>query len=149
MVQTYTTHGKVILLVEDSPDDEALTLRALRRLDLPNEPVVLRDGEEALDYLLAGGAAEEAQQLPNVVFLDLKLPKTGGLEVLQRLRQDERTKLLPVVVLSSSNEERDIIESYNLGANSYICKPADASRFNELIQQLGVYWLTINERLPR
>ena len=137
---------KIILLVEDNPDDEVLTLRALQKSNIMNQVVVARDGAEALDYLFATGAytGRDANELPELVLLDLKLPKVDGLEVLQRLRADERTKLLPVVVLTSSNEKRDIMESYNLRANSYIRKPVDFVQFREAVRQLGLYWLVLN-----
>jgi len=137
---------KIILLVEDNPDDEVLTLRALQKSNIMNEVMVARDGAEALDYLFATGAytGRDANELPELVLLDLKLPKVDGLEVLQRLRADERTKLLPVVVLTSSNEQRDILESYNLRANSYIRKPVDFVQFREAVRQLGLYWLVLN-----
>jgi two-component system response regulator len=142
---------KTILLVEDNPDDEALTLRALRKSNIMNEVVVARDGVEALDYLFASGAHAERDpsRMPEFVLLDLKLPKVSGLEVLRRLRADERTKLLPVVVLTSSNEGRDILESYRLGANSYIRKPVDFTQFIEAVRQLGLYWLVLNITPPR
>jgi len=141
---------KTILLVEDNPDDEALTLRALRKSNIMNEVVVARDGVEALDYLFASGAYTERDpgRMPEFVLLDLKLPKVSGLEVLRRLRADERTKLLPVVVLTSSNEGRDILESYRLGANSYIRKPVDFTQFIEAVRQLGLYWLVFNISPP-
>ena len=137
---------KIILLVEDNPDDEVLTLRALQKSNIMNQVVVARDGAEALDYLFATGAytGRDANELPELVLLDLKLPKVDGLEVLQRLRADERTRLLPVVVLTSSNEQRDILESYNLRANSYIRKPVDFVQFREAVRQLGLYWLVLN-----
>jgi CheY-like chemotaxis protein len=133
----------VILLVEDNPDDEALTRRALQRNHIKNELVVARDGQEALDYLLGGG------RLPHLILLDLKLPKIDGLEVLRRLRAAERTRLLPVVVLTSSNEERDLVSSYSLGANSYVRKPVDFNEFTEAARQLGLYWLLLNEPPPQ
>lgn len=141
---------KIILLVEDNPDDEALTLRALRKSNIMNEVVVARDGVEALDYLFATGAYAERDpgRMPEFVLLDLKLPKVSGLEVLRRLRADERTKLLTVVVLTSSNEGRDILESYRLGANSYIRKPVDFTEFIEAVRQLGLYWLVLNITPP-
>lgn len=140
----------VILLVEDNPDDEALALRALRRNNILNEVVVARDGVEALDYLFGTGAyaGRDASVMPQVVLLDLKLPKIEGLEVLRRLRADTRTKLLPVVVLTSSKEERDLVESYELGANSYIRKPVDFNQFAEAIRQLKLYWLVLNVTPP-
>jgi two-component system response regulator len=134
----------VILLVEDNPDDEALTLRAFKKSNLGNEIVVARDGVEALDYLF-GTSAQDLGHLPKLVLLDLKLPKLDGLEVLERIRADERTKLLPVVILTSSKEQEDLIKSYSLGANSYIRKPVDFNQFINAIQQLGLYWLVLNE----
>ena len=133
--------GKLIVLVEDNPDDEALTLRALRKNNIANRVVVLRDGAEALDFLLAADAPS-----PQLVLLDLKLPRIDGLEVLQRLRSEPRTALLPIVVLTSSTEERDMIESYRRHANSYIRKPVDFEQFTEAVRQLGLYWLVLNER---
>ncbi len=140
----------LILLVEDNPDDEALTLRALRKSNIANEVVVARDGVEALDYLFATGAYEgrDPGVMPQVVLLDLKLPRLDGLEVLRRMRADERTRLLPVVVLTTSSEQRDIVGSYSLGANSYIRKPVDFVRFADAVQQLGLYWLLMNEAPP-
>lgn len=142
---------KVILLVEDNPDDEALTLRAFKRSNIMNEVLVAHDGVEALDYLFAQGAYadRDPNQQPQLVLLDLKLPRVDGLEVLRRLRADARTRLLPVVVLTSSDEERDIVESYNLGANSYIRKPVDFTQFTEAVRQLGLYWLVLNVSPPR
>lgn len=142
---------KIILLVEDDPDDEALTLRALKKGNILNEVVVARDGAEALDYLFGIGtyAGRDTSIMPQVILLDLKLPKVDGLEVLRRLRADERTKLLPVVILTSSDEERDIVESYSLGANSYVHKPVDFGQFAEAIRQLGLYWLVLNVGLPK
>ena len=138
---------KTILLVEDNPDDEALTLRALRKHNIVNEVVVARDGVEALEYLFGTGAwdGRDPRQLPEVVLLDLKLPKIDGLEVLRRVRADERTRLLPVVILTSSNEEQDRIEGYGLGANSYVRKPVNFDEFVEAVKQLGLYWLMLNE----
>lgn len=133
-----------ILLVEDSPDDELLTLRALRRNAIANEIVVLRDGADALAYLLS-----PENPLPHLVLLDLKLPRIDGLQVLERLRQEPRTSLLPVVILTSSNEERDLVESYRLGANSYIRKPVDFEQFIEAVRQLGLYWLVLNQTPSR
>jgi two-component system response regulator len=143
--------GKTILLVEDDPNDELLTLRALRRGNIVNEVVVAHDGAEALDYLFGAGAyaGRDTSVMPTVILLDLRLPKIDGLEVLRRLRADERTELLPVVVLTSSDEERDIVESYKLGANSYIRKPVDFDQFTAAIRQLGLYWLVLNEGPPR
>lgn len=141
---------QTILLVEDNPDDEALTLRALEKNKILNEVVVAHDGVEALDYLFAEGAyaGRDLCVMPEVILLDLKLPKIDGLEVLKRLRADERTRLLPVVILTSSNQEQDIIASYNLGANSYIRKPVDFTQFIDAVRQLGLYWLVLNEAPP-
>jgi two-component system response regulator len=141
---------KVILLVEDNPDDELLTLRALERGKILNQVVVARDGAEALDYLFGTGAfaGRDVSVMPQVILLDLKLPKVDGLEVLRRLREDERTALLPVVVLTSSDEEKDIVASYRLGANSYIRKPVDFGQFGEAVVQLGLYWLVLNQGPP-
>ena len=141
---------KIILLVEDNPDDEKLTIRALHKNKISNEVVVARDGLEALDYLLGRGsdAGNHLKPLPQVVLLDLKLPKMDGLEVLRRLRAHERTKLLPVVILTSSNEEQDRITGYGLGANSYVRKPVDFNQFIEAARQLGLYWLVLNEPPP-
>jgi two-component system response regulator len=136
-----------ILLVEDNPDDEALTLRALRKNNIANEVFVARDGAEAIDYLF-GGSDESPREKPSVVLLDLKLPKLDGLEVLRRIRADDRTKLLPVVVLTSSKEDRDLVESYSRGANSYVRKPVDFQQFVEAVKQLGLYWLVLNESAP-
>ena len=141
---------KIILLVEDNPDDVALTLRALKKNNITNEVVVARDGVEALDYLFATGsyAGRDISVMPAVILLDLKLPKMDGLEVLQRLRTDGRTGLLPVVILTSSQEEQDLINGYSLGANSYIRKPVDFAKFIEAVGQLGLYWLLLNEPPP-
>ena len=142
--------GKVILLVEDNADDELLTLRALKQNNIKNEVVVARDGLQALEYLLGDGntGGLSRAHLPEVVLLDLKLPKLDGLEVLRRLRADARTKLLPVVILTSSNEELDRMMGYNLGANSYVRKPVDFEQFTEAVRQLGAYWLVLNESPP-
>ena len=129
-----------ILLVEDNPDDEALAIRALRRNNIANEVKIARDGVEAIDILMNADT-----ELPQVVLLDLKLPKLDGMEVLRRIRENERTHLLPVVILTSSNEERDMVESYRLGANSYIRKPVDFAQFTESVRQLGLYWLVLNQ----
>jgi len=143
-------NDKIILLVEDNPDDVDLTLRALKKNNITNEVVVAKDGVEALDYLFGTGAHEgrDAGILPIVILLDLKLPKVDGLEVLERLRADERTRLAPVVILTSSKEERDLLNGYELGANSYIRKPVDFNQFNEAVRQLGMYWLLLNETPP-
>jgi two-component system response regulator len=139
-----------ILLVEDNPDDEELTLRALKNNSIRNTIVVARDGAEALDYLFCTGSfsGRDANELPGVILLDLKLPKVDGLEVLRRLRADQRTRLIPVVILTSSIEEQDRLKGYGLGANSYVRKPVDFSRFSEAVRQLGLYWLLLNERPP-
>src|SRR5579862_2011767 len=138
---------KSILLVEDNADDEALTIRALAKNNVTNNLVVARDGVEALDYLFGTGAhaGRDTSKLPGLVLLDLKLPRIDGLEVLRRLRADPRTKRLPVVVLTSSKEEQDVVMSYDLCANSYIRKPVDFNQFAEAVRQLGLYWLMLNE----
>jgi CheY-like chemotaxis protein len=137
----------VILLVEDNPDDIELTIRAFQKSHIKNELVVTRDGVEALDYLFGTGsyAGRDIRKLPEVILLDLKLPKIDGLQVLKRLRNDKRTQLLPVVVLTTSAEEQDIIQSYRLGANSYVRKPVDFDQFMSAVEQLGLYWLVLNE----
>lgn len=142
---------KYLLLVEDNPDDEELTIVALQENNIGNPVVVVRDGAEALDYLIGkeGTGKDAPQDLPVVVLLDLKLPKINGLEVLRRLRDHERTKYLPVVVLTSSREEEDRIQSYSLGANSYVRKPVDFGQFIEAVKQLGLYWLVWNEPPPQ
>lgn len=141
---------RVILLVEDNRNDEELTLRALKKSGFKNRVVVARDGAEALDFLFSRGAYADrpAADHPQVVLLDLKLPKVDGLEVLRALRADERTRLTPVVVLTSSVEEQDIVRSYGLGANSYVRKPVDFTQFLDSIRQLGLYWLVINQPIP-
>ena len=141
---------KTILLVEDNPDDEALTLRALKKNNVLNPVTIVRDGAEALDYLFCQGAyaGRDASLQPAVTLLDLKLPKVDGLEVLKRLRADARTRLLPVVILTSSKEEQDLLTGYQLGANSYIRKPVDFTQFMEAIRQVGLYWLMMNEPPP-
>jgi CheY-like chemotaxis protein len=145
-----TASTKSILLVEDNPDDEALALRALKRHHIGNEIIVTRDGVEALDYLYGTGtyAGRDISIKPTVVLLDLKLPRLDGIEVLRGIRADERTKLLPVVVLTTSSEEQDMLDSYSLGCNSYIRKPVDFIQFSEAIRQLGMYWLLMNEPPP-
>ena len=142
--------NKVILLVEDNPDDEALTLRALRKNNITNHVVVAHDGTEALDYLFGAGmyAGRDVSDTPQLILLDLKLPKIDGLEVLRRLRADDQTRLLPVVILTSSNEEKDLVNSYGLGANSYVRKPVDFNHFMEAVNQLGLYWLLLNHPPP-
>jgi two-component system, response regulator len=143
-------HHKVILLVEDNPDDEELALRALRKNNILNEIVVARDGVEALQYLFGNSTTSTgmAHGLPQVILLDLKLPKIDGLEVLRRLRAEPQTCMLPVVILTSSKEEQDLIAGYSLGANSYVLKPVDFTQFSEAIRQLGLYWLVLNETAP-
>lgn len=145
-----SVNNKTILLVEDNPDDEALAIRALKRHHISNEIVVAHDGVEALDYLFGTGvyAGRDLSLKPTVILLDLKLPRIDGIEVLRRLREDERTKLLPVVVLTTSNEEQDLLNSYSLGCNSYIRKPVNFIEFTEAVRQLGMYWLLINEPPP-
>ena len=139
--------GKIILLAEDNPDDVKLTLRALKKSNILNEVVIAEDGVEALDYLFGTGkfAGRDTSIKPQLILLDLKMPRLDGLEALQRIRSDERTALLPVVILTTSNEDRDRIESYKLGANSYIRKPVDFNQFVDAVQQLGLYWLVLNE----
>jgi len=138
-----------VLLVEDNPDDEALTLRAFKKSNLGNEVIVAHDGVEALDYLFGTGSYEgrDVNDKPHMVLLDLKLPRLDGLDVLERIRADERTRLLPVVILTSSKEQEDLMNSYSLGANSYIRKPVDFNQFVHAVQQLGLYWLVLNETL--
>jgi two-component system response regulator len=138
--------NRKILLVEDNPDDEMLCLRALKKNNITNEIVVARDGAEALDYLFTQNAG--ATDLPHLVLLDLKLPKVNGLQVLQRVRASPRTKLMPVVVLTTSIEEQDLVESYRHGANSYIRKPVDFAEFMEAVRHLGLYWLLLNRNAP-
>jgi two-component system, response regulator len=133
----------ILLLVEDNPDDERLAVRALRRGNIANDIIIARNGEEALTTVFS------LDPLPSVVLLDLKLPKIDGLEVLRQIRANERTRLLPVVVLTSSSEDRDIVESYSLGANSYVRKPVEFDQFTEAVRQLGLYWVLINQPLPR
>ena len=142
---------KIILLVEDNPDDVDLAIRALKKNNILNEVVVAEDGAEALDYLFGTGKYEgrDMSIMPEVILLDLKLPKIDGLEVLKHLRADERTRLLPVVILTSSTEEQDVINGYKFGANSYIQKPVDFDQFMEAVKHLGLYWLVLNEPPPR
>lgn len=138
---------KIILLVEDNPDDEALTIRALKKNNILNKVAVTRDGAEALEYLFSTGryASQNPVTLPTVILLDLKLPKIDGLEVLRHIRADNRTRFIPVVILTSSKEDQDIMNGYSLGCNSYIRKPVDFDKFTEAIRQLGLYWLLLNE----
>lgn len=139
--------NKTILLVEDNPDDETLMLRALKKNKIANEIVVAHDGIEALEYLFAEGnfSSRDIEELPQLILLDLKLPKLDGLEVLRRIRNDERMKFIPVVILTTSTEQRDLIEGYQLGANSYVQKPVDFYDFMEATRQLGLYWLVLNQ----
>ncbi len=139
--------NKTILLVEDNPDDELLIKRSLEKHNILNNIIIARDGVDALDYLLGGGIyqSRNVSEMPQVVLLDLKLPRMDGLEVLRRLRANERTKLLPIVILTSSDEEKGMVESYRLGANSYIRKPVDFTQFSDAVQQLGLYWLILNQ----
>lgn len=141
---------KVILLVEDNADDEVLTLRALKKNNIRNEVVVARDGSEALDYLFATGihAGRDLRVMPQIILLDLKLPRVDGFEVLNRVRSNEFTKLLPVVILTTSNEDQDRIRGYGLGANSFVRKPVEFDKFIEAVRQLGLYWLILNEAAP-
>ena len=142
--------NKVILLAEDNPNDEELTLRALRKHKVSNDVVVVRDGQEALDYLFMAGshAGRDAYQTPQLVLLDINLPKINGLEVLKRIRANERTRTLPVVILTSSSEERDRFTVYDNFANSYIRKPVDFDQFTDAVRELGLYWLVLNEPPP-
>ncbi len=139
--------NKTILLVEDNPDDELLIKRSLEKHNILNNIIIVRDGVDALDYLLGGGIyqSRNVSEMPQVILLDLKLPRMDGLEVLRRLRANERTKLLPIVILTSSDEEKGMVESYRLGANSYIRKPVDFTQFSDAVQQLGLYWLILNQ----
>jgi two-component system response regulator len=141
---------KTILLVEDNPNDEELTLRALRKANIANEVAIARDGQEALDFLFGTGkyAGRELPTMPAVVLLDLKLPKLDGIDVLQRIRADPRTRLVPVVVLTSSSEDEDMVRSYQSGANSYVRKPIEFSAFANAVTQLGMYWVLINQIPP-
>ncbi len=141
---------KTILLVEDNPDDEALTMRSLRKSNIVNDVVVARDGAEALDFLFSRGAyaGRDGKRMPELILLDLKLPKVDGLEVLKQIRSNPKTSLLPVVILTSSDEDRDLVDSYKLGANSYVRKPVDFVQFAEAVRQLELYWLVINHPPP-
>lgn len=140
---------QIILLIEDNPDDELLTLRALEKNKIMNRVVVARDGAEALDYLHNSGLPDTTENvLPQIILLDLKLPKIDGLEVLKRIRENERTRLIPVIILTSSKEDKDLIECYLNGANSYIRKPVDFIEFTQAVQQVGIYWLLLNELPP-
>lgn len=143
--------NKNILLVEDNPDDEALAIRALKKSNLINDIAVARDGAEALDYLFCAGQYKDrdANDMPALILLDLKLPKIDGLEVLRRLREDDRTKNLSIVALTSSSEEQDLIDSYDLHVNSYVRKPVDFNQFTEAVAQVGLYWLVLNEPPPK
>ena len=143
--------NKMILLVEDNADDEELTLRALKKNRIGNKVFIVRDGAEALDFLFCTGiyADRDPHEMPQVTLLDLKLPKVDGLEVLRRLRADPRTHMLPIVILTSSNEEKDVVDGYKLGANSYVRKPVDFNEFLEAAHQLGLYWLVLNNVPPR
>lgn len=149
-MESNVTQKNVLLLVEDNPDDEELTLLAFEQSQIANEVVVVRDGVEALDYLFGTGlyAERDMSIMPALILLDLQLPRINGLEVLQRMRADNRTKLLPVAIMTTSNEEQDLINSYSLGCNSYIRKPIDYDQFVTAVQQLGVYWLLLNEPPP-
>jgi two-component system response regulator len=142
---------KMILLVEDNPDDEALTIRALKKNNISNQLHVVHDGAEALEFIFCTGAYadRDPRDTPQVILLDLKLPKVDGLEVLRRIRADERTQRQPVVILTSSNEQQDLVNSYNLGVNSYVRKPIDFNEFIEAVRQLGLYWLVLNEAPPK
>lgn len=144
------SQSKRVLLVEDDPDDVELTLHVFRKYHIKNEVVVAEDGVKALDYLFCRGpfTGYDIDNLPGIILLDLKLPKLNGLEVLKQLRADDRTRLLPVVILTSSDEEQDIIESYRAGANSHVLKPVDFTQFSETIRQIGIYWLLLN-RSPK
>jgi CheY-like chemotaxis protein len=142
---------RIIMLVEDNPDDEELTLRALRQANIVNEVVLARDGSEAFDYLFGSGrhAGRDLGVMPAVILLDLKLPKLSGIDVLKRLRTDPRTRLLPVVILTSSSEDEDMLRSYESGANSYVRKPVDFVAFASAVARLGVYWVLLNEAVPQ
>jgi two-component system response regulator len=151
MAEANRMHDKqVILLVEDNPDDEALSLRALKKNNITTKVIVAHDGVEAIDYVFGTGLYEgrDPHDLPLIILLDLKLPRLDGFEVLTRLRTDERTKLLPIIILTSSKEQQDIVHGYRLGANSYVRKPVDFEQFVDAVRQLGLYWLVLNERPP-
>ncbi len=137
-----------ILLIEDNPDDVELTLRVFKKHHLANEIIVAKDGEEALDILFQRGEENKTHRIPNLILLDLNLPKVNGLEVLRQVKGNSKTKQLPVIVLTSSKEEKDVVESYCLGVNSYIRKPVDFEKFSEVVKQLSLYWLLLNERPP-
>lgn len=137
-----------ILLIEDNPDDVELTLRVFKKHHVANEIIVAKDGEEALDILFQRGEKNKTRRIPNLILLDLKLPKVNGLEVLRQVKGNSKTKQLPVIVLTSSKEEKDVVESYCLGVNSYIRKPVDFEKFGEVVKQLSLYWLLLNERPP-
>jgi two-component system, response regulator len=143
--------SKAILLVEDNPNDEELTLRAFKKNHICNEVVVAHNGAEALDYLFKTGAyaGQPSDELPQIIILDLKLPKIGGLEVLKRLRENENTRYIPVIILTSSTEERDLVEGYRLGTNAYVRKPVDFVEFIDAVKQLGMFWLLLNENSPK
>jgi two-component system response regulator len=149
--ETKKSRDGAILVVEDDPDDEELTIRALKKINLANDIVVVRDGAEALDYLFADGksAGRDVVDTPAVVLLDLKLPKVEGLEVLKRIRENAPTRLVPVVILTSSDEQKDLIESYRLGANSYVRKPVDFEQFMKAVEELGLYWMLLNQPPPK
>ena len=142
-----TANGKAIMLVEDNPDDRDLTLRALKKNNIANQVIVTEDGVEALDYLFGTGKYDgrDVSEVPLFILLDLKLPKVDGIEVLKKLRADDRTAIIPVVILTSSNEDQDMLRGYKLGANSYVRKPVDFDQFTDTVKQLGMYWLVINE----
>jgi two-component system, response regulator len=142
-----TADSATVLLVEDDPDDEELTLRALRRANLNNRVHVAHDGQQAIDYLF-GTAEQTASTVPALIVLDLKLPRLGGLEILKRIRAHDRTRRVPVVILTSSSEDEDMINGYDFGANSYVCEPIQFDKFTTAVAQLGVYWLIINELVP-
>lgn len=141
----------IVLLVEDNPDDVALTLRAFKKMNLGNQVIVCKDGEEGLDFMFGKGKflGRDVEEIPQVILLDLKLPKMGGLEFLRIIREEERTKFTPVAILTTSLEEEDMINGYLLGANSYVRKPVDYNQFASAIEKLGMYWLVLNEKPPK